>query len=62
METYASRGGLVELGVCRKKLPRAQLLQPLSMPDASAALSELAQGLQRWPARRHMHIRDEFEP
>ena len=28
MEFYITRGGLVELGVVKKKLPRAQLLQP----------------------------------
>jgi len=35
MEAQISRGGLVELGVCRKKLPRAQLLQPENV-DAGA--------------------------
>ena len=38
MEAYASRGGLVELGVCRKRLPRAQLLQPENV-DAEALRS-----------------------
>ena len=35
MEFYITRGGLVELGVVKKKLPRAQLLQPDNV-DADA--------------------------